>query len=114
MKRVIEHIERAKTKPHHVRKRIAYVGATAGASLIGLIWFVGNLSTGAFAIEQHSFADSVDDTASVVASDTTKTNEAFAGAASAFSNEPEPARIEIVDAPKPSAKRQSEQTTIPF
>jgi hypothetical protein len=114
MRKVAEHIEYIKGKPHHVRKRVAYATAAGGAGIIGLIWFVGNLSFGTFAIPSNSFADTADMQSSVIANGNDEAPTGLAGAAAALRGDSEPARIEIVDAPFPNSKKQAEQTTIPF
>lgn len=122
MKTIFDHIEQVKGKPHYVRKRVAFTAAACGSALIALVWLVGNVSRGTFAIQGTSFADSRG-TASVVAtdsdsdsnSDSNRVSDSLAGVASAVPAKDAPAHIEIVDATSsPSVKKQTEQTIIPF
>ena len=115
MKTVSEHIQHIKGKPHHVRKRVAFGAATGVTAFIALVWLVGNLSLGSFAIPQTSFADAVNQGgAQVVVAHTSDATSGVAGAAAAFDTSA-PAHIEIIDTASstPAAKRV-EQTTIPF
>ena len=119
MKTVSEHTQHIKGKPHHVRKRVAFGAATGATAFIALVWLVGNLSLGSFAIPQTSFADAArqGDSQVVVAhtSDSVGATRGVAGVAAALENVSAPAHIEIVDTASstPAAKR-AEQTTIPF
>jgi hypothetical protein len=116
MKTIFDHIEYAKTKPHHVKKRIVFGAAGAGTALIAFVWLAGSLSTDAFAIKGSSFADSgIQEPAVVVGSDTTgDIGSGVAGAAAALQGEDAPAHIEIVDTSTSTPTKQAEQTTIPF
>jgi len=117
MKKLFDHIEHLKGKPHHIRKQVSYGVAGTGTALIALVWFVSSISTGAFAIQGSSFADSVRQGAVLVANpDNANGDDNLAGAAAAFSEGPAVApRIEIVAAPvATSSTVQREQTTIPF
>lgn len=121
MKTIFDHIERIKGKPHHARKRIAFTAAASGAALIGLVWLVGNLSTGAFLIQGSTFADSVGQ-GSVTAVGSSDGSQGLAGAAAALpasdqnsTGANEPAHIEIIDtASSTAAQPKAEQTVIPF
>lgn len=113
MKTIFEHIEHAKTKPHHIRKRIAFGIAGGASAFLALVWFVGGLSFGSFAIQGSTFADNGEVPSVVTASENGTPN--VAGAAAALPSADEPARIEIVDTSVSApAKRTPEQTTIPF
>ena len=102
MKTIFEHIEHMKGKPHHVRKRVAFVTAACGTAVIALVWLVGSLGTGAFAIRGATFAESTG-------------AEPAAATAAAVESADVPAHIEIIDASSPAFKaKQTEQTTIPF
>jgi len=116
MKTIFEHVEHIKGKPHHIRKRVAFGAAAFGSVFIGLVWLTTSIGTGAFAIRDSSFADSVGQSGAVTAgSDTSGSQLAGAGAAAIFSNDASaPAHIEIVDATSSAPKKQAEQTTIPF
>lgn len=116
MKKLFGHIEHIKDKPHHIRKQVAYGTAGAGTALISLVWLIGSLSSGAFAIQGSSFADSIKQNAVVVANPESN-GENLAGAAAAFSEGTAavPPRIEIVTTEvATSSAIQQEQTTIPF
>ena len=114
MKTIFEHIEYAKGKPHHIRKRIAFSLAAGGSAVVALVWFVGSLSLGSFAIQGNTFADSTGQQPVVTVPDN-ETQNNLAGAAAALPSANAPARIEIIDAStSKSAEHKAEQTTIPF
>ncbi len=115
MKTVFAHIEHIKGKPHHVRRQIAFTAAAGGAGLIGLVWLVGSLSFGSFAIQGSSFADSAGQSP-VITTDGVSGNQNLAGASAASQDKDAPAHIEIVDttATAKSSGKQTERTTIPF
>lgn len=113
MKTVFEHIEHVKGKPHHIRKRVAFAVAGVATGLIALVWLVGSLGTGAFALGTTSFADSA--TSAPVQTTTDADTSGLAGVAGAVSRENTPAHIEIVDTtPSVSKQKPVEQTTLPF
>lgn len=114
MKNIFEHIEHIKSKPHHIRKSVAFGVAALGTAIIAIAWLAINLSSNNFAIQGSSFADSVAQS-SVEAVGDTSSNTNVAGAAAAIPDSSAPAHIEIIDA-QPSAKKSApiEQTTIPF
>jgi len=114
MKNIFEHVEHIKTKPHHIRKQVAFGAATVGAGLVALVWVGTSLATNSFAIQGSSFAES----AGQITPGGTKGGEQqnLAGAAAALSSEKshEP-RIEIVNVATSSGPTSElEQTTIPF
>jgi len=113
MRTLSDHIEHVKTKPHHVRQRIAYATAGGTTALIALFWLFGSITLGRFALPSNSFADSAG--SSIIATgDETAGESSFAGVASAFPDAA-PARIQIVNvATSTTVGRQGEQTTIPF
>ncbi len=117
MKTIFEHIEHTKKKPHHIRKRIAFVGAAGVSAFIAFVWFAGSLAMGSFAVKGTSFADAgtqgnIENTSGV------NDSSNLAGAAAALQgskNEDTAAHIEIVDnASSTRPARKAEQTTIPF
>jgi len=113
MKTIFQHIENAREKPYHIRKRIAFSAAAIGSGFIALVWFVGSLSLGAFAIQGSTFAENTEH--SPVVTTPEKGTQNIAGAAAAFQNEDAPAHIEIIDAAASApVKNKVEQTTIPF
>ena len=117
MKTVFQHIEHAKGKPHHIKKRIVFASAGVGTALVALIWVAGSLSSGSFAIKGSTFADSSNPEPVVTVGSNTTGNvgSGVAGAASAISDPKAPAHIEIVDTSSSTPpKKSAEQTTIPF
>jgi hypothetical protein len=117
MKTISDHIQHVKGKPHHVRRRVAFSAAMTGTALVALVWLVGSLGTGSFALKETSFADSSQGTGVVVAGGDGSSAEGLAGvgAAVASDNTNAPARIEIVNvATSTSSGMKAEQTTIPF
>lgn len=112
MRRVLEHIEHIKGKPHHVRKRVALVSAAAGTAVIALVWLFASLGTGAFALGNTSFAESTGRESATLSGGA---NPLVAGAGAARESASLPAHIEIVDvASSTQAGKKAEQTTIPF
>ena len=117
MKTVLEHIEHARKKPHHIRKKIAFAVAGIATAFIALVWFIASFSLGAFAIQESSFADSTGrPSAEVVGSGASDNSSAgIAGAAAAIQSTDVPAHIEIIDAvTSTSVKKAPDETTIPF
>jgi len=112
MKTVFEHVEHVKGKPHHIRKRVAFAAAASGAALIAIVWLVGNVYMGVFALQETSFADATAQQP-VITTSSPASESSLAGAAAAFQGANTPARIEIVDTSTPPAPK-AEQTTIPF
>ncbi|MDP2654958.1 MAG: hypothetical protein Q8P17_00085 [bacterium] len=114
MKTIFEHINRVKSKPHHIRRRVAFSAAAVGTAVIALVWLVGSLGTGAFALKSSSFADNAGEETIVSENGDSKD---LSGVAAVLQSAPasEPARIEIVDSAKPeSSSNKTEQTVIPF
>ncbi len=116
MKTVREHITYVRSKPHHIRKRVAFAAAAAGTALIALIWLTASLGTGAFALKDASFAQSAAAVAPVVVSnDATPPNIAGAAAAVPSGASASSAHIEIVDTnPPASSGNKTRETTLPF
>jgi len=113
MKTIFEHIEYAKGQPHHVRKQITFAAAGLGTGLVALVWLVGNLSFGTFAIQGSNFADSGRPAADIAGSDAS--GAGLAGAASALSDPDAPAHIEIVDtSPATTSFKLADPTILPF
>ena len=113
MKTIFEHIAYAKEKPYHIRKRIAFGTAALGSGLIALVWLVGSLSLGVFAIQGSTFAENTEQPSVVTAPERGTQN--IAGAAAILQDTDAPARIEIVDAAASTpVKNKVEQTTIHF
>lgn len=109
------HIHVLRSQPHHIKKQAALTIAGAGAGLIGLLWLVGSVASGSFAIKERSFADA---TQGLVPEQMTPAQSALsglAGAAAALSGKEDPARIQIVEVQKPTpVAKPPERTTIPF
>ncbi len=116
MKTVSQHIEHIKSKPHHVRKRVAFGAAAVGTSVIALVWLVSSLGSGVFALKDTSFAQSTGQE-NMLATEGNSAVGAVAGAAAAPALESAnaPARIEVIDtASSTRQSKKAEQTTIPF
>lgn len=115
MKTIFDHIEEAKRRPHHVRRRIAFGAAAVSTAAIAFIWFAGSIKTGTFALKDTPFAQSAGEQASRAVS-SGGANEQFAGAGAAVRGSASaPARIEIIDAtPATLPGNKTEQTVIPF
>ncbi len=112
MRNIFDHIEHIKTKPHHVRKRVAFSLAGTGAGLIAFVWLGSSLSTGAFALRSPAFTGTVTGSVITVNQDGTRS---IAGAAAALSEISSKPHIEIVNiATSTAVIHKSEATTIPF
>lgn len=115
MKTLTEHIHHIHGKPHHIRRQIALSLSAAVTIGIALIWLVGNVALGTFAIAGSSFADSVSREQGLTAAPSAPALPAFAGAAAALSPTEVTAHIEIVDTTTSASKqKKAEQTIIPF
>lgn len=112
MKTIFDHIDHIRKQPHHIRRGVAFSSAAVGTGIIALVWFVSSWTTGAFALRDSSF----DAPTPVITTDTNAGTSGLAGAAAALPDENiVPAHIEIIDAPSASsAKKQAEQTILPF
>ncbi len=113
MRTLSQHIEYVKGQPHHVRKQVAIAAAAGGTALVALVWLVGSITTGAFAIGNTPAASAVTTGGDVSGNQ----NLAGAGAAAALpQTDVTPAHIEIIDAAPAAgaASKKPEQTTIPF
>ncbi len=110
MQALFDHIARVKTKPHHVRKQVAFTYAAVGTSIITLVWLIASLATGAFAIRNAD--EGVQPSVTTV-----ENSQGLAGAAAAFPGNAAasaPAQIRIIDSTNSAAKKTIEQTTLPF
>ncbi len=113
MTSVLDHIERLREKPHHVRKQIAIASAFGISAFIAFVWLAVSLSTGAFKVEGSSFAD-LGKSPTVVIGGESSVGSSVAGAAAAFpSFSNNSAVIQVVDAPISKAAAP-EATVIPF
>jgi hypothetical protein len=115
MKTIFDHIEHVKGKPHHVRRRVAFTAAAGVAASVALVWLLGNLATGTFAIQGSNFAASVGAESPVVKTSDTGTQGLAGAAAAAVQDVSAPAHIEIVDTtPTPVVTKQPDRTILPF
>lgn len=107
MQALFNHIAHIKTKPHHIRKQVAFTYALIGTGVITLVWLSGSLATGAFAIRNTD--------ENVSPSVTTSAAQGLAGAAAALQNNASaPAQIQIIDTTTTSSKKKADPTTLPF
>ncbi|PIR83337.1 hypothetical protein COU19_01230 [Candidatus Kaiserbacteria bacterium CG10_big_fil_rev_8_21_14_0_10_56_12] len=115
MKTLGEHVTHLKTKPHHVRKRVAVGVASVVTGLVAIAWLAVSISTNAFAIQGSTFAESTSQGA-VVQTVTERPNANLAGAAATVPDTDGPSRIEIVNVATTSSATSShaEPTIIPF
>jgi hypothetical protein len=114
MKTISDHIRHVHSKPHHVRRKVAFTAATTTTALVAAVWLIGSLAGGSFALPDTSFADAAGQTEGViVVNESGDAQVAGAAAAPAVRDEDAPAHIEIVDV-TPAASPKAEQTTIPF
>jgi hypothetical protein len=115
MKTIFEHIEYVKGKPHHIRKQITLAIAGGLTALIALVWFFGTLSSGAFAIQGSTFAESTGAEPAVATGVNNSSDNGIAGAAAALPENGTQAHIEIINSsPATSSEKKVEQTVIPF
>jgi hypothetical protein len=115
MKKVFEHIEHIKTKPHHIRKQIAFGTAGVVTTLIAIVWLTSSIGAGTFAIRDNSFAHINGDEGVSVVSGNNNGQLAGAAAAPEVGNSKSPARIQIIDvATSTPSSRKAERTVIPF
>lgn len=125
MRGIAWHLDNVRGKPHHVRRRVAYLAAGSLTAVIALAWLGLSLATGAFALKGSNFAqmtgaEPADATAGVDAgAGTANANTAaVAGADTAApASSAGPARVEVIPAASaaqddPSA--QNAQNIIPF
>lgn len=118
MKKIIHHVERIKSQPHHIRKQAVLGIASVSTGLVAFIWLGTSLATGAFAIEGSNFAQSTGGSGTVetVAPGTSQ----LAGAAAAFEASQGEPRIQIVDTTASTSEEAEpvrdggNQTVIPF
>lgn len=116
MKTISQHLARVQQQPHHLRQKTMFAAAGIGTAIIALVWFIGSLATGAFAIQTGPIANEFTGATSTSNQQAKIPANSVAGAASAFSNTNNtPAHIEIVNTtPASSSTPQAEPTTIPF
>ncbi len=116
MKTIFAHIEQVKGKPHHIRKKIAFTVAASCATLVGLVWFISNVSLGVFTIQGSSFAESTGQTG-VIATGVGENGSSNLAAVAAMPSENAntSVHIEIIDAASSTVGQAgAEQTVIPF
>ena len=118
MKTIFEHIEYAKSKPHHIRKRITFAIAAGGSGVIALMWLIGSFSSNSFAINGSNFAESSGQGSAMLTTtenEVNSSNSGIAGAAAALPGASAPASIQVIDTSAPTTTQDApEQTTIPF
>lgn len=115
MKTIAQHIAHARTKPHHVRRKIATVVAGSITALIALVWFTANIMTGSFALPDSSFAATTGGSAPIATTSVTGSQDlAGVGAAKILEDKNAPAHIEIVDTTPTAPTKQPAQTILPF
>lgn len=116
MKTLSHHIKHIQGQPHHIRKRVAFSAAAIGTSFVALIWLVGSLALGNFAIAGSSFADSVGaGQGTLLTTGTEGGNPNLAGVGAAANASSAAAHIEIVDTTAAaSLQKKAEQTILPF
>ena len=115
MKTIIDHVEYVRSKPHSVRRRVAFGVSTGVSALIALVWLASNLATNAFAIQGANFAMSTGEGATVATTSALGAPSGLAGAAAALDDENAPAHINVVDVTPPAVKKTpSDQTILPF
>jgi len=115
MRSIFEHIERVQAKPYHIRKRVAFSVAGAGTALVALVWLIGSLALGDFAIAGSSFADSVGQGNIIATVPSDSSLIAGAGAVVSDSAKENAPRIQIIDTTS-SVKGavKTEPTILPF
>lgn len=116
MKNFFDHLEHARSRPHHERKRIAFLIASGISGLIAVVWLGTSLSVGAFAIHGTNFAEAVKLGNTVVQyAGGNGSTRALAGASAAQSGAAVPAHLEVIDdTPKAATTTPVEPTIIPF
>lgn len=119
MRAFLAHVDRIKEKPHHVRRQFALLSAFGITAFVAVLWLVIVLSTGTFAIQGSSFAESTRRSASLAATPEPGGSSLIGAAAGAFGFDTRPAHIEIVRTATSStlsgkSEPQAEQTVIPF
>ena len=113
MRTIAHHIEHVRSKPHHVRKQIAFAVALGATAIIALLWLVISLATGAFKIQDVSFAEAQAQAAQPAAP--VQNNSLLGAAAAALSGSSDtPAKLEVVGAATTSPPAHEEHTVIPF
>ncbi len=95
MATLTHHLERARAQPHHVRKQMTFIIALGVTALIALLWIIYALTSGAFAIQGTSFAESAAG-ASDTASAASGRDSFLASPFGAGSASQEPATLEVV------------------
>ena len=108
MQFLLDHIASLRTKPHTVRRQVAFTYAGIITGVIALVWLTGSLATGAFAIRNPD-----DAAAQPAVSAAAPSDAGVAGAAAALPSAPAAPTIQIIDAATSSSAAHPEQTTIP-
>jgi glycerol-3-phosphate acyltransferase PlsY len=114
MKTLSQHIQQIKARPHHIRRRVAFTSAAVVTGLVALIWLVGSVSSGIFALKNTSFADGAAANGGIQNTTDGTAAQGLAGAAAAADDAKGPAQIRIVNVNATTSGTAAEQTTIPF
>jgi hypothetical protein len=117
MRTLAHHVAHIKTKPHHIRRQIAFTLAGGLTVFVAFVWLGGNVAMGNFALGGASFGSVV---AEIQEKDQISPGSSLVGAVSAavtpVHTDP---HIEIVDSKKSSTLEErkratAEPTIIPF
>lgn len=117
MKRILHHVEHhvehLRSKPHHVRKQVAFTTAAGVTFVIALAWLVYSAQTGLFSIQGSSFADAVKDVDTTLPQEVQGVSSGLAGVVASQRDDSGAPKLQVVDK-TPPAPAKLEQTTIPF
>jgi hypothetical protein len=109
-------IQRLRSRPVHVRRRIALMSSGVATGTIALAWFVASLALGSFSMDTTVVAQNSNSTGVVASVNDASSQEA--GAAASVQTQPPASEdgITVIDAPKTTAVQvnPSNQTVIPF
>ncbi len=96
---IVDHVERLRTKPEHIRMRMA-VGASVGiTAVVLLVWGSATLMSGKLALNPFGDTTNADGTTDQTPSVPTNPNNSLvAGAASAITGSNNPPALQIVGA----------------
>jgi len=114
MKKISHYVSHIQNQPHHIRKHIAFATASVCTAVIALVWLVGSVSSGVFALQNVSFPENTKAGVSAVTRGVVPSGVAGAAAALESVKDEAPAYIEIIDAKSSAPVTQVEQTVLPF
>lgn len=123
--RIIEHIDRLREKPEHVRHRIAMLTAAGVTGLVAVTWMGALATSGTLALKTEAAAQSASGTGSEVSAAITESTSAFSNlmgaAGAAFGATSTEAALEIIETRNSSTINAQAQpanathkTVIPF